>query len=112
MLPAALLTGFAFAATGMAATTFMRSWQDFDLVQLVVVPMMLFSTTFYPLSRYPDWMQVVVQATPLYHGVALLRALILGGVAWSDLWHVAYLLVLGSLCFLVTARRLGRLLLR
>src|SRR5579863_488800 len=52
VLPAAVLTGFAFAAAGMAATTFMRSWQDFEYVTLVSVPMFLFSTTL-PAERVP-----------------------------------------------------------
>ena len=52
--PAALLVGFAFGAVGMAATSFMRTWQDFDLIQLVVLPMFLFSGTFYPVDAYPD----------------------------------------------------------
>ena len=43
--------GFAFAAVGMAATTFMRTWQDFDLIQLVILPLFLFSATFYPDRR-------------------------------------------------------------
>ena len=53
-VPAALLISFAFGAVGMAATSFMRTWQDFDLIQLVVLPMFLFSGTFYPLDAYPD----------------------------------------------------------
>ncbi|HSK51726.1 MAG TPA: ABC transporter permease, partial [Clostridia bacterium] len=52
--PAALLVGFAFAAVGMAATTFMRTWQDFDLIQLVILPLFLFSATFFPLETYPE----------------------------------------------------------
>ena len=52
-VPAALLVGFAFGAVGMAATSFMRTWQDFDLIQLVVLPMFLFSGTFYPIDAYP-----------------------------------------------------------
>ena len=55
------------APSGMAATSFMRSWQDFDLVTLVILPMFLFSTTFYPLTVYPRWLQVVVECLPLYH---------------------------------------------
>ncbi len=51
--PAALLVGFAFGAVGMAATSFMKTWQDFDLIQLVVLPMFLFSATFYPIETYP-----------------------------------------------------------
>src|SRR5258708_26514181 len=53
-IPGALLIGFAFAAVGMAATSFMRSWQDFDLIQLVILPMFLFSGTFFPLDGLPD----------------------------------------------------------
>ncbi len=53
-LPSAVIVGFAFAGMGIAASTFIRSWQDFDLVQLVQLPMFLFSATFYPLSVYPD----------------------------------------------------------
>src|SRR5262250_1215994 len=69
VLPAAVLTGFAFAASGMAATTFMRSWQDFEYVTLVSVPLFLFSTTFFPLSVYPGGVAVLVQVTPLYQSV-------------------------------------------
>jgi lipooligosaccharide transport system permease protein len=110
-LPAALLIGLGFAGAGMAATTYMRSWQDFDLVQLVQLPMFLFSATFYPLSTYPDAFQVVVKCTPLYHGVALERDLLLGSVAFGDLVHVAYLLALGLAGMLIAGRRLERLLL-
>ena len=79
-VPAATLLAFAFAAAGMAATTFMRSWQDFDLIQLVVLPLFLFSGTFYPITAYPPALQLFVQLTPLYQGVDLIRALITGVV--------------------------------
>ena len=95
-LPGALLIGFAFAAAGLAATTFMRSWQDFDYVNMAILPMFLFSGTFYPLASYPDGLQWVVQATPLYHGVALERALVTGAVGPGLLGHVLYLAVLGG----------------
>ncbi|MBD0293012.1 MAG: ABC transporter permease [Jiangellaceae bacterium] len=110
-IPAATLIGFAFAAVGMAATTFMRSWQDFDYVQLAIMPMFLFSATFYPLSTYPEQWQWVVQATPLYHGVALVRDLMLGQLGFGLLGHVAYLAVMGLLGTVVAARRLQHLLL-
>ena len=79
-LPATVFIGFAFAGAGIAAVTYMRSWQDFDILNLAMLPMFLFSATFFPLSTYPDWLEVVVQVTPLYHGVALLRALTTGAV--------------------------------
>jgi lipooligosaccharide transport system permease protein len=110
-LPAALLIGLGFAGAGMAATTFMRSWQDFDLVQLVQLPMFLFSATFYPVSTYPEALQIVVKLTPLYHGVALERDLLLGSVGWGVLVHIAYLVTLGMVGMLIAGRRLERLLL-
>jgi len=110
-LPAAVLVGLAFAGVGMAATTFMRSWQDFDLVTLAVLPMFLFSATFYPLSTYPGPLQWVVQVTPLYHAVALVRSLTLGVVGWSLVGHLAYLAVLGLAGTVIAGRRLERLLL-
>ncbi len=111
-LPGVVLIGFAFAATGMAATTFARSWADFEILQLVMVPLFLFSATFYPLAVYGGFGRVVVQLTPLYHGVALERALVLGDVGIGVLVHVAYLAVMGCAGLLVAGRRLGTLLLR
>ncbi len=109
--PIAVLVSFGFAAAGMAATTYMRSWQDFDLVSLAILPMFLFSATFYPLSVYPHWLQVVVACTPLYQGVALERAANLGIFSWALLGHAAYLLVMGAVSLGVCARRMARLLL-
>jgi lipooligosaccharide transport system permease protein len=111
-LPACLLVAFAFAAVGMAATTFMRSWQDFDLVQLAVLPLFLFSTTFYPLSIYPEALRTVVQWTPLYHAIELMRGLTTGVVSWTMLGHVAYFTVMALAGVVVAARRLGHLLLK
>jgi lipooligosaccharide transport system permease protein len=111
-VPAALLVGFAFAAVGMAATTFMKTWQDFDLIQLVILPMFLFSGTFYPLDAYPEPLRLLVQATPLYQGVDLLRSLAVGVVGWDDLVHAIYLAVMGIGGLVVVSRRLDRLLLK
>ncbi len=110
-LPAVVVVGLAFAGVGMAATTWMRSWQDFDLVTLATLPMFLFSATFYPLSTYPPGLRWVVEATPLYHAVALVRGLCLGAVGPALLGHLAYLLVLGLAGTLLAGRRLQRLLL-
>jgi len=110
-LPAAILTGFAFAAAGMAATTFMRSWQDFEFVMLVSLPMFLFSTTFYPLSIYPRALQVVVECTPLYQAITLIRGLTLGVVGPALLVPVAYLALMGVAGLLIAGRRVSRLLL-
>jgi lipooligosaccharide transport system permease protein len=109
--PGALLISFAFAAAGMAGTTYMRTWQDFDMVSLAIIPLFLFSATFYPITVYPGWIQVIVSVTPLYQGVALLRGLDLGQFSWSLLGHAVYLAVMGTIGLRVTARRLATLLL-
>ncbi len=111
-VPAALLVGFAFGAIGMAATSFMKTWQDFDLVQLVILPLFLFSATFYPLETYPEALQVIVQLTPLYQGVDLIRSLTVGAISPILLFHVAYLLVMGFAGLYVVSRRLDKLLLQ
>jgi lipooligosaccharide transport system permease protein len=111
-IPAAMLIGFAFAAVGMAATTFVRSWQDFDLIQLVLLPLFLFSATFYPITTYPEGLRLLVQLTPLYHGVDLIRSLALGVIGPELLIHVAYLTVMGLAGLVVVSRRLDKLLLK
>jgi lipooligosaccharide transport system permease protein len=110
-VPAALLIGFAFAGLGMAGTAFMRSWKDFDFVTLAIMPLFLFSGTFSPLSAYPAAVRELVRATPLYQGVAIERALVLGHVNVTTIFHALYLLVVGAIGVVVASRRLGRLLL-
>jgi lipooligosaccharide transport system permease protein len=107
----AVLIGFAFAALGMTGTTYMKSWQDFDYVILASMPLFLFSTTFYPLGVYPRTVQVIVECTPLYQGVVLLRDLTVGVVGPDLLWRAAYLGVLGLAGLYVSGRRLAKLLL-
>jgi lipooligosaccharide transport system permease protein len=110
-IPAALLVGFAFGAVGMAATSFMKTWQDFDLIQLVILPLFLFSATFYPIETYPEALQVIVRLTPLYQGVDLIRSLTVGAISPILLVHVVYLLVMGFAGLFVVSRRLDKLLL-
>jgi lipooligosaccharide transport system permease protein len=109
--PATLLTGWAFGAFGATLTTYARAWTDFDMMDLLVQPMFLASTSFFPLAVFPDWAQKIVWATPLFHAVDLTRALALGQAGPSDLIHVAYLVVMGVGFGLLARRRLHRLLL-
>jgi lipooligosaccharide transport system permease protein len=111
-LPAAMLIAFAFAGAGMALTTWMKSWQDFEYIQLGIVPMFLFSATFFPLSTYPDAVEVVVQCTPLYQGVVLTRDMALGSMGWDSVVAATYLAVMGSIGLAVASRRVGTLLLK
>jgi lipooligosaccharide transport system permease protein len=107
-LPATLFCSLAFCAAGLATTTYLRTVQDFDLpFGAVIMPMFLFSGTFFPIDVYPEWLQVVVQLTPLYHAVELLRSLTTGVVGMSILLHVGYLAVFGSVAMVIARRRLA-----
>jgi len=108
--PVAVLIGYAFAGAGLAATTWMRSFLDFDYVNLAIVPLFLFSATFFPLSRYPAGLEAIIRVTPLYQGVVLERSLVLGDVHWSLFVNAAYLFVMGTVGVRIAGRRLGRLL--
>ena len=109
-IPAATIIGFAFGAVGMAATTFMRSWQDFDLVPLVTLPLFLFSATFYPLDVLPPAIQYVTRISPLYHGVELIRACTLGVFDISVVGHIAFLGLMGAIGLRIAGRRIEGLL--
>ena len=112
LAPAALLIAFGFAALGMAVTTYVRNWQDIEVVNLMILPMFLFSGTFYGLTAYPGWLQFVVKCLPLHHGVAMMRALSYGDISAGLLLHVCYFLVLAVAGLWVTTRRLGILLMK
>ena len=110
-VPATLLIGYAFASVAMSLTTWIRSWQDFEYITLALMPLFLFSATFFPITRYPQWLQWVVEATPLYRGVVLCRELATGAIGWGSLVSVVYLVAMGALGTVLVRRRLSRLLL-
>jgi lipooligosaccharide transport system permease protein len=107
---AAMLVGFAFGGLGMALSTFMRSWQDFDLMGSAQFTLFLFSGTFVPAQAYPALLRWLVEVTPLYRAVHLIRGVSLGTGGWSWLLDVLYLLVVMAVGLLVASRRMGRLL--
>lgn len=106
--PAAMLVGFAFGALGMAFATLIRSWQDFDLMGAVQFMLFLFSGTFVPAEAYPAAVRWLVEMSPLYQSVTLIRAISLGAVSWPQLGNVAYLLAATVLGLTLAARRVGR----
>lgn len=108
--PASLLVGFAFGGLGTALATVMRTWQDFDYVGVLLFTLFLFSGTFVPVASYPAALQVVVQVTPLYHGVELIRAITLDQLSWGLVWHVTYLVVATVAGLAIAARRMTRML--
>jgi lipooligosaccharide transport system permease protein len=109
--PATWLIGFAFSGAGMALTTFMTSWQDFEYIQLAIMPMFLFSATFFPITAFDGPLRWVVEVTPLYRGVTLVRELTTGALTSASLWSVAYLVVMGTAGLALASRRFDKLLL-
>jgi lipooligosaccharide transport system permease protein len=97
-LPAAVLTGLAFAAPIAAWAVTLKVETVFNyLFRFGMIPLMLFSATFFPLSRLPGWLQVVAYATPLWHGVDLCRSLSLGSPSLAaSLGDVGYLAALAA----------------
>ena len=111
--PAAVLAATSFSALFVCITTFVRKIEDFDtVVGLAVMPMFLFSGTFFPISRVPLIPRVVVELLPLYHGTAMLRQLTTGTVDRTLALHVGYLVILGVAAFTVAMRRLERALIK
>ncbi|GAB4587997.1 ABC transporter permease [Nocardia sp. IFM 10818] len=110
LLPAAVLVAFTFATLSMALVTYLRSTAQFDFVNLALVPMFLFSTTFFPLTVYPAPIQWLVRCLPLYQGIDLMRALAAGALHAGLLVNIAYLTALGALGLYGAIRRLDALL--
>ena len=108
-LPAVVLIAFGFASLGMAVTSYMKTFQQMDWINFVLLPMFLFSATFYPISVYPEWVQHIVMALPLWHGVELIRGLTTGILSVDMLWHVLYYVVMIAVGLVFTTRRLRAL---
>jgi lipooligosaccharide transport system permease protein len=109
-VPAAVLTGLAFAAPTAAFTATLEDETGLSsLMRFGIVPMFLFSGTFFPIDELPNWLEPLAYITPLWHGVALCRSLSLGtATAVGSLLHIAYLTlwtVAGTIAATRTFRR-------
>ena len=110
-IPGAILIGYAFAAAGLAVTTYLRDFSDFQLIQLVMLPMYLFATTFYPLTTYPAPLRPLIEVLPLYQSIQLVREPALGAFTLSSLVPVVYLIAFGTIALGIATRRMARMLL-
>ena len=108
-IPAVLLIAFGFASLGMAVTSYMKAFQQMDWINFVLLPMFLFSATLYPITVYPEFIQVLVKIFPLWHGVELVRGLTTGALYWGMLWHVLYYVVMIAVGLVFTTKRLRAL---
>jgi lipooligosaccharide transport system permease protein len=108
-LPAVLLIAFGFASIGMGITSYLKSFQQMEWIQFALLPMFLFSATFYPITVYPEPIQWLVQALPLWHGIELVRGLTTGFLGPMMLVHVLYFAVMIAVGLVFTTRRLRAL---
>ena len=113
MVPIALLVAAAFAAAGLAGTAYLRTVNDFDVpMGLIVMPMFLFSGSFFPTTGFPPYLQVFLQATPLFHSISLIRGLTTGLMGLEQLWDFAYLVGFFALMMVIATRRMQRKLIK
>ena len=111
-IPAAVLIAFGFASFGMAVTSYMKSFQQLELVNIVLLPMFLFSGSFYPLDVFPEWLQTIIRLFPLAHAIDLVRGLTLGNISWALAGHAMYFVVMIVVGLFFTTKRLNALFMR
>ena len=111
-IPAASLVAFGFASFGMAITSYFKTYQQMGFINFVLLPMTLFSGSLNPISVYPDWLEKIIMALPLWHGIELVRAFWFGEINSGFLVHISYFVVMIAIGLFVTSRRLRALFLR
>jgi lipooligosaccharide transport system permease protein len=112
MIPAAVLVAFAFASIGMTITSYMKSFQQLNWLNFWLLPIFLFSGTFFPITIYPDWLQAIIMVTPLWQAIAMMRSLAFGVFDAMLIVHVGYFVVLAVIGLAMTSRRMEALFLR
>jgi lipooligosaccharide transport system permease protein len=111
-IPAATLIAFGFASVGMAVTSYLTSFQQMSWVNFFMLPMFMFSGTFFPISVYPEPIQYLVMAMPLWQGVEMIRGLTLGIIDAALFIHIGYFLLMTIGGMIFTTRRLTALFMR
>lgn len=112
-IPPAVLTGVAFTTAITAWTLTQKDGRSLStLFRFLIVPLFLFSGTFFPISQLPDWIEPVAYATPLFHGVELVRKIALPGIdeitAIPSWVHLGYLIVMAAVGVYLSIRFLDR----
>lgn len=110
VVPVAMLIGTAFSSCLVAFTATQKNDVGFSaLFRFVINPLFLFSGTFFPLTNLPDQIEWVAWLTPLFHGVQLIRGLVLGSLDWlAAPIHLGYLLAMLVVGVVLADRNLRR----
>lgn len=109
-IPVAVLTGLAFAMPLTAWSATREQDTSFPAVlRFVLIPMFLFGGAFYPIDQLPGWLQPVAQLTPLWHGVEVCRAAVVGDLVASDVaGHLAVLVGFVAVGWLLAVRAFSK----
>jgi lipooligosaccharide transport system permease protein len=100
-IPVTVLVGLSFSGPIAAWAAHAQNEASFVAIfRFLILPMFLFSGTFFPISSLPAPLEGIAWLTPLWHGVTLCRDLTLGTVSWGDVGHLAYLLAFVTVGFL------------
>jgi lipooligosaccharide transport system permease protein len=90
------LSGFGWACFGIAVAGFAKSFENFNyIVSAVLTPLFLLAGTFFPLDRWPEWLQALANLNPLHHTVELVRDAVFDVEIWEDLARLSALVVFG-----------------
>ena len=108
-IPAAALIAFAFASIGMALTSYFKSYQQLGLIEVFLLPIFLFSGSLFPTEILPNWANLIVKISPLWHAIELIRNLCVGEIHLGLLVHVLFFLVLIKFGLFILTRRLNNL---
>lgn len=111
-VPAAVLIAFGFASFGMAITSYFKTYQQMGLINIILLPMFLFSGSLYPISVYPDWLEFTIKLLPTWHGIELIRDIWFGAIDSSSFYHLSYFLFMIVAGLFFTTRRLRDLFMR
>ena len=108
-IPAGALIGFGFASLGMAATSYVKGFQQLNIINIVLMPLTLFRGSFFPLSVLPNWLATFIRWTPLSQGIEMMRMCTLGTINSSIFLHVIYFIIFIAGGLYLTTRRLNAL---
>jgi len=105
----AFVSGFGWACFGIMVAGLLKSIDNFNYVtSTVITPTFLVAGTFFPLSKLPEWAQILGNVNPLHHTVELVRHAAFGWAGWADLGHVGALLLFALILWRLAIRALTR----
>jgi lipooligosaccharide transport system permease protein len=113
LVPAAALSAAMFAALGLSFTVLIPSLDFMSYYYILFLsPLYLFSGTFFPLTRIPEWARSLARVSPFYHAVELNRGLLRGRLDLTLLGHAGVILAVTCVFFLVAVNLMRRKLIR